>query len=111
MTDIVVIRDPQNIVVVQDTATDVTVATPGPAGPTGPQGPAGAPGGATYTHLQPVAASQWDINHGLGRYPGVTLIDSVSDPGDMFLGLVRYVDEDNISIVLNQPVAGRAELA
>jgi hypothetical protein len=111
VADIVVIRDPQNIVVVQDDDQNVVVASPGPAGPTGPQGPAGAPGGSTYTHTQTIAASQWDINHGLGRYPHVTLIDSVSDPGDAFLGLVRYVDEDNISIVLNQPVAGRAELA
>lgn len=109
--DIVVVQQPQTTVVVQETSNAVVVAASGPQGPEGPQGPAGAPGGATFTHVQTVAAAQWDITHNLGRYPNVTLIDSTADGGDLFLGLVRYVDENSLSIVLNQPVAGRAELA
>lgn len=110
MPDIVVIQDSGSQIVVQG-GTALDVSSPGPQGPPGPQGDPGAPGGATFTHVQSVAASQWNINHGLGRYPHVTLIDTLSGAGDTFLGLVQYVDDDNISIVLNQPVAGRAEIS
>lgn len=105
MADIVVIREPHPVTTHITTTNPITAEAPGPAGPAGPQGP---PGGARYEHTQSPAASQWNITHGLGYYPHVTLIDS---GGAKFLGRVEYVDLNNVSIVLNQPVAGKAELS
>lgn len=50
---------------------------PGPVGPAGPPGP---PGGArTYPHDQLLPATIWYVEHNLGRYPSVTVIDSAGD--------------------------------
>ena len=65
------------------TGADSTV--PGPPGETGPQGEQGEPGpqgpagtleGAAYLHNQGVAAAVWVIQHNLGWYPNVTVVDS-----------------------------------
>jgi len=40
------------------------------------QGPAGAGGGAVYIHTQSSASAIWTINHNLGFYPAVELLDS-----------------------------------
>lgn len=93
------------IVIVQEDDNSVTITSPGPPGSQGPPGPAG---GSAYTHDQPVAASQWNINHNLGRRPHVTLIGT---DNSKFYGRVEYPDLNNVSVVLNSPVAGKAELS
>ena len=39
---------------------------------------ASAGGSSDYQHTQAVAALTWTINHNLGRYPAVTVLDSAS---------------------------------
>lgn len=55
----------------------------GPAGPAGPQGDPGPPGsgggsggGVEYVHTQSTPALTWTINHNLGTYPSVLVLDA-----------------------------------
>ena len=84
----------------------------GPAGPEGrpgPEGPMGAPGNGseTITINQPIALSVWDINHGLGKRPSVTVVDSANE---MAYGKVSYIDAYNIRIEFSAPFAGKVYL-
>lgn len=50
---------------------------PGEQGEEGPQGEQGPPGAdQNYVHVQGVAATTWIVNHNLGKYPAVIVIDS-----------------------------------
>jgi hypothetical protein len=49
---------------------------PGQQGPAGPQGPPGTGLDANYLHLQAVPALTWEIPHGLGKIPAITIKDS-----------------------------------
>jgi hypothetical protein len=49
---------------------------PGQPGPAGPQGPPGTGLDANYLHLQAIPAATWDIPHGLGKFPAITIKDS-----------------------------------
>lgn len=61
----------------------------------GPEGPPGPPGD-TYRHVQGAPAAVWTIAHNLGYYPGgITVRDS---GGDIHIGRVEYVDENNVVI-------------
>ncbi len=100
MSDTVVVIEQVSTVVVEPDLRQVVVAAPGPQGPVGPIGP---PGGAIYEHVQAVPASQWNMPHGLGHKPHVTLIGI---DGVVFLGRIEHPDDDNAIAVLNQPVAG-----
>jgi hypothetical protein len=61
------VREPQVI--------EVQVSPIGLPGPQGPQGPPGVSGGS-YLHTQSVPATAWTINHNLGYYPNITIVDS-----------------------------------
>lgn len=85
---------------------------PGPAGPSGPAGPVGPPGpsGAgdlTYLHTQLTPASQWTIDHNLGKEPTVTVIDSA---GSEVVGDVNYTNTNRVVITFSSAFAGRARL-
>lgn len=56
----------------------------------------GGSGDLNYTHLQPQAADVWVVNHGLGKFPSVTVIDSAGSEieGD-------YVYSNANTVVLN----------
>lgn len=79
----------------------------GPAGPQGPQGPAGTGGDATYLHEQAVPEAVWTIDHGLGKEPAVTVINSA---GDEVIGDVSYPTADRVVITFSSGFAGRARL-
>lgn len=82
---------------------------PGPQGPQGLQGEPGAPGlsGANYVHSQSVPAADWIINHGLGRYPSVTVVDSA---GSTVVGNVEYISANQVIVHFNGAFGGAAYL-
>jgi len=84
-----------------------TPGDPGPSGAPGPQGPPG-PAGGTYRHVQGSASSLWTINHNLGFYPNVSVVDSA---GTNIEGEVTYVDGDNITILFTASFGGEAYLS
>lgn len=61
----------------------------------------------TYTHEQGIATDEWIINHGLNKYPSVTLVDSA---GTQFQGRVEYIDENNCIVTMNGATKGKAYL-
>lgn len=82
---------------------------PGPQGPQGIQGLPGAPGlsGANYVHNQAVPAADWVINHGLARYPSVTVVDSA---GTTVIGNVEYISPNEVAIHFTAAFGGSAYL-
>ena len=65
-------------------------------------------GDKTFNFTQGVAASQWTINHNLGKNPSVT----VTDTGDTSVlgGAVEYIDTNNLTITFSSAFAGKAFL-
>jgi hypothetical protein len=99
---------------VTQVAVQVVAGVIGPQGPVGEQGPVGdqgpvgvqGPGGVnifTYTQDQPSA--QWTINHNLGLYLPVVVLDT---SGDFVEGDVVYVDPNTIVITFSAPFSGVA---
>jgi hypothetical protein len=75
----------------------------------GVPGPAGAAGaGFNYVHTQGVAADIWTINHNLGGYPNVTLVDNA---GAEFEGEVEYPSPNTIVVTLAYSISGKAYLS
>lgn len=73
----------------------------------GAPGPAGQGIAVTYTHTQVQTAGEWLINHQLGRYPSVTIVDSA---GTVVLGSIDYIDANTIRVSFNFPFSGKAHL-
>ena len=61
----------------------------------------------TYIHDQAVAASVWTINHNLGKYPSITVVDT---GGNVVSGTYTYVDENTIVAEFNAAFKGTAYL-
>lgn len=86
---------------------------PGPAGPVGdpgpqgPEGPQGSGGDLTYLHQQMTPAAVWVIDHGLGKEPSVTAIDSADGQIE---GDVSYPTLDRVVIAFSAATGGRARL-
>lgn len=74
----------------------------------GPPGPPGDPGAGDkyYQHVQSVADTTWNIAHGLGKFPSVTIVDS---GGSHVLGEVVYLDQSNCQALFSAPFSGTAE--
>lgn len=62
---------------------------------------------ARIVYQQMTPAAQWDIAHGLGKYPSVMVVDSA---GSVVIGNVRYLDENNVRLTFAAPFAGSAYL-
>lgn len=60
-------------------------------------------GGIFYYHTQAVASDTWAINHGLNRFPNITLRDG---SGNIIEGEISYVDSNNVTIFFKK--AGNA---
>lgn len=60
-----------------------------------------------YHHVQGIAASTWNINHGLGRKPSVTIFD---DLGEEIYGTIIHTGLNNLSINFSQSLIGEAYL-
>lgn len=61
----------------------------------------------SYVHYHNVSSDIWTINHNLGKYPSVTVIDSA---GTMVVGEVTYIDENNLKISFSSQFSGTAYL-
>lgn len=61
----------------------------------------------TYIHDQAVAASVWTINHNLGKYPSITVVDT---GGNVVTGKYSYPDTNTIVAEFNAAFKGTAYL-
>jgi hypothetical protein len=58
-----------------------------------------------YVHDQQVASSTWIINHNLGKFASVGIVDTA---GDEVEGEVRHNSNNQITITFSAPVSGKA---
>jgi len=75
-------------------------------GPAGPAGPAGPPG-QSFIYTQSTLASVWTINHNLGVYPAVNVVDS---GGTEVIPDVLYNSANTVTLTFGTPTSGRAFL-
>lgn len=60
-----------------------------------------------YTHHQLASSDTWNINHNLGKYPSITIVDSA---GTMVMGDILYIDENNLQVSFSSAFSGKAYL-
>ena len=61
----------------------------------------------TFKFNQVVSIATWNINHNLGFFPSVSVVDSV---GNFVTGDVSYIDDNNITITFKSAFKGKAYL-
>ena len=59
----------------------------------------------TYIHTQAVSSSSWVINHNMGKFPSVSVVDSA---GNEVVGDVVYGDINTVIVNFSAPFQGRA---
>lgn len=79
----------------------------GEPGEQGPPGPAG-PGGGSFTFTQSAPSQNWIINHTLGYFPSLTVVDS---SGSVVEGDVVYADADTLVVSFSAAFSGKAFLS
>jgi len=60
-----------------------------------------------YDFHQVTPAATWNINHNLGKFPSVTVIDSGNT---VVVGEYKYIDANNVQLTFNAAFAGKAYL-
>jgi hypothetical protein len=63
------------------------------------------PAGASYIHNQSTSAATWTISHNLGFFPSVSVVDN---GGNMVIGDVLYITENQVSISFSASFGGKA---
>lgn len=58
-----------------------------------------------FVHEQMIAGAEWTINHNLGKYPSITVVDSA---GDECEGDVKHMTVNQVVITFSAAFAGRA---
>lgn len=96
-----------NNVSVNVTETPVVVEL-GVTGPQGPQGEGVGLSEISYVHNQPIASTTWTINHNLGFYPNITVVDS---SGNVVEGSYSYPNETTIIASFSGAFSGKAYLS
>lgn len=97
---------PAATVVAGPTPAGVSVVEIVETGPTGPAGPSGS--GASYEHVQAVAAATWIVNHPLtNAHPLVEVLDS---SGFLVVADVEWVTPTQVAVYHAAPLAGSALL-
>lgn len=61
----------------------------------------------SYVHVQDTDAQVWTIEHGMSRYPSVTIID---DEGNLIFSDMKYDNENQITISFSKAITGKAIL-
>lgn len=61
----------------------------------------------TYVYEQGIASNTWEIEHNLGKYPSVTIVDSA---GTIFTASVEYNSENICTVYINGATKGKAYL-
>ena len=62
---------------------------------------------ALYPHNQIIASDVWVINHGLHKYPSVTIVDSA---GTIIIGDIDYTSDVTIVLTFTGSFSGKAYL-
>jgi hypothetical protein len=60
---------------------------------------------ANYLHQQMTPSTKWTINHNLGRYPSVSVIDSA---GNVVYGDVKHLSLNSVQIEFAHAFGGKA---
>ena len=60
-----------------------------------------------FTYVQGVPSTSWNIQHNLGKFPSITVIDSA---GTVVTGQYTYNDINNVTLTFSAPFAGTAYL-
>lgn len=60
-----------------------------------------------YEHDQATPSASWVINHNLGKFPSVTVVDTA---GETLWAAVDYTDNNNLTISFNASTSGKAYL-
>jgi len=66
------------------------------------------PTGGYYIHTQSLSAATWVVNHNLGFYPAVTVVDSGEN---VVIGDVTYTSVNSLSISFTAAFGGKAYLS
>ena len=61
----------------------------------------------TFTFVQTVPASVWNVVHTLDKFPSISVIDSADT---VVTGSYTYIDDNNITLNFSAPFAGKAYL-
>jgi hypothetical protein len=64
-------------------------------------------GGVQYVHQQDTPLEVWQIDHNLGGYPAVAVVDSANRVG---FGEVTYLDVNRLTVAFSAGFSGRAYL-
>ena len=65
-------------------------------------------GRAGYVHVQQTESEVWEINHDLGRYPGVTVI---RPDGEQAFGEIKYMNGNVLLLFFSDAIRGTAYLS
>jgi hypothetical protein len=63
------------------------------------------PTGGTYVHNQSVSSATWTISHNMGFFPSVSVVDN---GGNVVVGDVLYISENQVSISFSASFGGKA---
>ena len=66
-----------------------------------------AQGVPTFIFTQAVAATVWNVNHNLGKFPSITVIDTANT---VVTGEYTYIDNSNVTLTFSAAFAGKAYL-
>lgn len=97
----------ENNVSVNITETPVIVEL-GVTGPQGPRGEGVILSEIFHLHNQPIANTTWTINHNLGFYPNITVVDSA---GNVVEGSYSYPNATTIIASFSVAFSGKAYLS
>lgn len=62
-----------------------------------------------YVHTQTVVSDVWTINHNLGFFPNITILDN-DNPPRIIEADIRYLDTSSVTINMNTAMSGTAYL-
>lgn len=61
----------------------------------------------TFIYEQAIASDTWEIEHNLGRFPSVEVVDTA---GNKFFPAVQWINENKLIITMNGATKGKAFL-
>lgn len=76
-------------------------------GPKGDKGDSGTDSDKHYNHVQSIPSDVWIINHGLGKFPSVSVADS---SGSEVEGEILYTDSNTVVVTFAAAFSGNAYL-
>ncbi len=64
-------------------------------------------GAPTFVFTQTVAATVWNVNHNLGKFPSISVVDTANT---VVTGQYEYTDNNNVILTFSAGFAGKAYL-